>query len=124
MLNQLLYIPRSAADGYVFSGSWATVLMSSLKDIGIEVQSFRKDEKHRADFVTIANANGATQTIKLNANASMNVVKFKSLIRIATGAYRLDDLAPGQCRIIDAHRAPSPTSRGRAGRGFQRGAER
>ena len=45
------------------------------------------------------------------------------LIRIVTGAYRLDDLAPGQCRIVDAQRAPPPTSRGRAGRGFPQGAK-
>lgn len=82
MLNQLLYIPRSSFDGFVFSGSWATILMASLNERGIKVVGFHKDTKEKADFVTIANEKGDTQTIKLKAGVSMNVIKFKEKIRI------------------------------------------
>ncbi len=82
-LNSLLYIPKSSFNGFVFSGSWATILMSSLKDIGITVADFRKDELKKTDILTICNAKGETQTIRLKAFSSMNVVKFKKMIRIA-----------------------------------------
>lgn len=84
ILSQILSIPKSKADGFVFSGSWATILMWSLKEVGITVVDFRKDLAERKDLLTISNEQGQKQVIALKAGVSMNVVKFKKLIRIPT----------------------------------------